>query len=66
MQLLAIDLAKQVFHVHGVGSNGVVVTKRIRRAKLVAIVAEPNPAMEACSSSHHWGACSQLWARQFV
>ena len=58
MQLLAIDLAKQVFHVHGVGPSGVVVSKRVRRAKLVAIVAELNPAiiaMEACSSSHHWG-----------
>ena len=43
MQLLAIDLAKQVFHVHGVGPSGIVVSKRVRRAKLVLITHHSQP-----------------------
>ena len=37
MQLLAIDLAKQVFHVHGVGPSGIVVSKRVRRRGSTAV-----------------------------
>jgi transposase len=59
---LGIDLAKQVFQLHGVDERGhVVVQKRVTRAKLRDTLAQL-PAclvgMEACSSA-------QYWAREF-
>lgn len=58
MQLLAIDLGKQSFHIHGIGSEGEVISKKVTRSKLEAVVQELAPAivaMEACASAHHWG-----------
>lgn len=58
MQLLAIDLGKQSFHIHGISSEGEVISKKVTRAKLEAVVQELAPAivaMEACASAHHWG-----------
>ena len=57
-----IDLAKQVFQLHGVDERGrVVMQKRVSRAKFRATIAQL-PAcvigMEACSSA-------QYWAREF-
>ena len=57
-ELLAIDLGKQSFHVHGIDSDGVIVSRKVSRAKLVAVVEDLAPAamaMEACASAHHWG-----------
>lgn len=57
MQMLAIDLAKQSFHVHGVDADGQVISRRVSRAKLPAVVASLAPkviAMEACATAHHW------------
>ena len=55
---VGIDLAKNIFQVHGIAENGDVVFNRaIRRAQLLAFF-EDLPAclvgMEACSSSHYW------------
>lgn len=58
MELLAIDLGKQAFHLHGIDADGVVVSRKVSRAKLDGAVAELAPravAMEACASAHHWG-----------
>ena len=58
IQLLAVDLGKQSFHVHGITADGVVVSRKVSRAKFEAAVAELDPAvvaMEACASAHHWG-----------
>lgn len=58
MQMLAIDLAKQSFHVHGVTEDGEVVSRRVGRPKLMDLVACLAPrivAMEACATSHFWG-----------
>lgn len=58
MQLLAIDLGKQSFHVHGITDDGEVVSKKVGRSRLAATVQELSPetvAMEACASAHHWG-----------
>ena len=58
MQLLAIDLGKRSFHVHGIDDDGVIVSRRVGRAKLEAVVEELDPsviAMEACATAHHWG-----------
>ena len=57
-ELVAIDLGKQSFHLHGVSSDGVVLSKKVARSKLVVAVGELAPtrvAMEACPSAHHWG-----------
>lgn len=55
---IGLDLAKNVFQVHGADETGAVVfRKKLRRDKLLAFFAEHPPcvvAMEACASSHHW------------
>ena len=58
-----IDLAKNVFAVHGVNGGGVVQLRqpKVARGKLGALIAGLPPGiigMEACSGAHHW-------ARQF-
>jgi transposase len=60
---LGIDLAKNVFAVHGVDESGkaVLVRPSVRRDQLLELVATLPPCvigMEACSGAHHW-------ARQF-
>jgi transposase len=56
--LLAIDIGKQSFHLHGVCSDGVVLSRKVSRGKFFAAVTEIAPlriAMEACPSAHYWG-----------
>lgn len=58
MEILAIDLGKQSFHLHGIDADGVVISRKVSRAKLENAVTELDPAivaMEACASAHHWG-----------
>ncbi len=59
ISLLAIDLAKDVFQLHGNNSEGLcVLRKKLRRSQLLQFVANLPPCkvvMEACSSSNHWG-----------
>ena len=60
---VGIDLAKNVFAVHGVDDNGkaALVKPKVARDKLLELVAQLPPCvigMEACSGAHHW-------ARQF-
>ena len=54
-----IDLAKNVFAVHGVDRGGVVQLRqpKVGRAKLNALIAALPPTvigMEACSGAHYW------------
>ena len=56
---VGIDLAKNVFAVHGVDDNGkaVLVKPKVSREHLPALVAQLPPCvigMEACSGAHHW------------
>lgn len=55
---IGLDVAKQVFQVHGVDDGGVVVVrKRLRRSQVLSFFARLAPClvgMEACSTSHHW------------
>lgn len=55
---VGIDLAKNVFSVHGVDGHGKVVLKKtLSRGKLLECFANLPPcrvAMEACSGAHHW------------
>jgi transposase len=54
-----IDLAKNVFQVHGVDAEGrVVVQRQLRRGQMEKFFAAQPPALiglEACGSAHHWG-----------
>ena len=72
-----IDLAKNVFQVHGVNEFGkTVVKKQLRRDQVMAFFANVPRAligMEACGSAHHWarrlqglGHDARLMAPQFV
>jgi transposase len=74
---VGIDLAKNVFSVHGVDASGaVVLCKTVSRAKLSELLAQLAPCligMEACSGAHEWarrfavlGHTVQLMAPKFV
>jgi len=55
---IGLDLAKNIFQVHGVTENGeVVFNQALRRAQLYAFFEKLPPClvgMEACGSSHYW------------
>ena len=55
---IGIDLAKNVFQVHGVDAAGkVVITKKLRRSQVLGLFERLPPCligMEACATSHHW------------
>lgn len=74
---VGIDLAKQVFQVHGVDyQDKVVLRKQLRRNQLLSYFATLSPCligMEACGGAHHWarelqklGHTVKLIAPQFV
>jgi transposase len=55
---LGIDLAKNIFQLHGVDNNGkCILKKRIKRNNFSEFIANLPPcliAMEACGSAHYW------------
>jgi transposase len=57
--IVAVDLAKHVFQVHGCDASGkVIVAKALRRKDVLPFFASLGPClvgMEACGSAHHWG-----------
>ena len=75
---VGIDLAKNVFAVHGVNQAGKpeLVRPDVKRAKLLELIASLPPCtigMEACSGAHHWarefeklGHTARIMAPQFV
>ena len=74
---VGIDLAKNVFQVHGVNGHGKsVLKKQLRRDQLLAFFVNLEPCligMEACGGAHHWarkllnlGHEVRLMAPQFV
>jgi transposase len=57
VRTLGIDLAKNLFQVHGVDGQGrTVVQRQLRRRQLLPFVAQLGPclAMEACCGAHYW------------
>lgn len=58
IKVLGIDLAKNVFQIHGTDDKGkCVLRKRLSREKLMEFVAKVNPCIigiEACMSAHYW------------
>ncbi|HEX9811799.1 MAG TPA: IS110 family transposase [Burkholderiales bacterium] len=74
---IGIDLAKNVFQVHGINEQGkAVLRKQLKRAEVLTFFANLEPCrvgMEACGSAHHWarkfaalGHDVRLIAPQFV
>jgi transposase len=55
---IGLDLAKNVFQVHGINATGeVVVRKTLRRAQMLPFFEKLPPCLvgaEACGTSHHW------------
>jgi len=58
ISMIGLDLAKNVFQVHGVAASGSVVLRRqLRRNAVEKFFAQLPPCtvgMEACGSAHHW------------
>ncbi len=58
MRTIGLDLAKNLFQVHGVDAEGkVLVRRRLRRAEVLEFFANTKPClvgMEACAGAHHW------------
>lgn len=57
---IGLDLAKNVFQVHGVNERGVaVLRKQLKRDQLVPFFARLEPCLigiEACGDAHFWAA----------
>ena len=74
---IGIDLAKEVFAIHGVDERGhAVLRKQLKRSEMAKFFVSLEPCligMEACGSAHHWarklesfGHTVKLMAPQFV
>lgn len=74
---VGVDLAKNVFQVHGIDEHGKVLAKKqLRRDQMAGFFVNLPPCligMEACGSAHHWarklqtmGHTVRLMAPQFV
>jgi hypothetical protein len=59
VSIIGLDLAKNVFQVHGADASGAILfRKRVRRAQVLEFfAAQPSctVAMEACAGAHYWG-----------
>jgi len=58
VSIIGVDLAKNVFQVHGAAADGsVLFRKKLSRPQFTRFMAQHPPcrvAMEACASAHHW------------
>lgn len=63
IKILAIDLAKNIFHLHGINEKGkCLLKKKVSRRKLLETIAQLQKttiAMEACAGANYW-------ARKFI
>lgn len=77
VSILGVDLAKDIFQVHGVAADGrVVLRQRLTRTQLRRLFARLAPCtigMEACGTAHYWARVAQahghpvkLMAPQYV
>ncbi len=58
LKLIAIDLGKRSLHCHGIDSDGVVISRKVSRGRLLETIGKLALmiiAMEACASAHYWG-----------
>ena len=58
VSIIGVDLAKQVFQLHGATAEGeIVFRKKLSRRQFLAFMqSQPGCviAMEACATAHHW------------
>jgi transposase len=58
ISMIGLDIAKNVFHVHGVDASGTPTLRRqLRRGQVEKFFAKLSPTLvglEACGSAHHW------------
>jgi transposase len=58
ISIIGLDIAKNVFQVHGVDDKGqVAVRRQLRRRQVQKFFAKLSPCvigMEACATAHHW------------
>ena len=58
IETLGVDIAKNVFQLHGVNRNGrVVLKRRVMRDELLAVIARINRCtivLEACTGAFYW------------
>ena len=58
IQVVGLDLAKQVFQVHAIAADGSVLVKRqLRRSQVLAFFSKLEPCLvglEACGGAHFW------------
>ena len=76
LTVLGIDLAKDVFQIHGTNEKGhVLLRKRLSRGKLIEYMSNLSPCLvgiEACGGAHYWartfavGHTVKMMAPQFV
>ncbi len=56
---IGVDLAKNVFQVHGVDAEGkTVIRRQLRRSRVLPFFEKLSGClvgMEACATAHHWG-----------
>ena len=59
ISMIGLDIAKNVFHVHGLDASGATVLRRqLRRREVEKFFAKLPPTLvglEACGGAHHWG-----------
>lgn len=55
---VGLDIAKNVFHAHGIDAQGQkVLSRKLRRRQVEAFFAKLEPCLvgiEACATAHHW------------
>lgn len=55
---IGVDLAKNVFQVHGIdGLGAVIIGRQLRRSQMLPFFKKQPPClvgMEACATAHHW------------
>lgn len=65
IKTLGIDLAKNIFQLHGVNEKGKeVLKKRISRGQLASFISTLPPCligMEACGGAHYWARKFKQW-----
>jgi transposase len=68
ISMIGLDIAKNVFHVHGVDGSGATVLRRaLRRGQVEKFFAQLPAALvglEACGSAHHWARVISRYGHQ--
>jgi transposase len=54
ISMIGLDLAKNVFQIHGIDAAGTVVLRRGQMEKFFAQLPPTIVGMEACGGAHHW------------